>query len=342
MFQINKKKDLFGNIEPADNRQRFYVQWHLTDRCNLRCKHCYQEDTVCKSMSYEDALIALDKLAEYIHGQGEFTTQINLTGGEPLLYPELFPLIDEIKNRNFKWALLTNGLPLLDNPKLAEEIRKRNPVFVQVSLEGGKTTNDEIRGIGTYEKIGQAMDILVSHEIKTLVSFTVNAKNYHEFSDVAKVAGKHKVYKLWCDRYVGQGELALSTEQYKEFLAILKKERKASLRKKGIKISAERSLQFIAGGNGYICGAGGALLVLLPDGTILPCRRLPLPLGNIFQRESVEEILKQSEIWQELTRPVYSNECLVCSDFRRCKGGAKCISYAQKGYFHGKDVNCCR
>lgn len=325
-----------------EEKQRFYVQWHLTDQCNLRCKHCYQENETCKCMSYKDAVKALDKLTEYLDTKKDFVPQINLTGGEPLLYPNLFALVDEIRRRGYKWALLTNGLLLLENSELIENIKERYPVFVQVSLEGGQVINDSIRGEGTYEKIGKAMDVLTTHGVKTLLSFTVNANNYQEFSTVATVARNHKIHKLWCDRYVGNDELSLSTEQYQEFLGILKKERKASFKNRKTKISAERSLQFMAGGDGYICGAGGSLLVLLSDGTLLACRRLPLPLGNIFQAGSIEEILEGSDIWQKLIRPVYSNDCLECTDFNRCKGGAKCVTYAQKGYFHGKDVNCPR
>lgn len=323
-----------------DLTKRFYVQWHVTDECNLKCRHCYQADDMHKTMSYEDALIALDKISEYIGRLDGFEAQINLTGGEPLLYNKLFELIDEIRKRGFKWALLTNGIMLSDSSHLVRKIKEREPVFVQVSLEGSETVNDEIRGKGTYEKICRAMDVLVAEGIKTLVSFTVNAKNYREFTAVAKAAKEHRVYKLWCDRYVGKDELTLTTEQYTEFLNILKKERKRTKRSSHTVISAERSLQFIAGGDGYLCGAGGALLVLLSDGTILPCRRLPLPLGNIFEEGKVEDILKSSEIWQMLTRPQYSNDCLACSDFGRCKGGAKCVTYAQTGYFFAKDINC--
>ena len=62
--------------------------------------------------------------------------------------------------------------------------------------------------------------------------------------------------------------------------------------------------------------------------------------GDITLHFILFDILKSSEIWQMLTRPQYSNDCLACSDFGRCKGGAKCVTYAQTGYFFAKDINC--
>src|SRR5512137_2841179 len=72
----------------------FGFQWHLTDRCNLRCRHCYQEDFTPASERDLDALKAMaDRIFQALPDR---QVSINLTGGEPLLLPWLFELIEHL------------------------------------------------------------------------------------------------------------------------------------------------------------------------------------------------------------------------------------------------------
>lgn len=330
-------QNIFNKIKnsPAPDLPKFYIQWHLTDCCNLHCLHCYQEDAVQRTISEEECQMLLQRLDDYFKGR-EVQPQINLTGGEPLIYPHLYQLVDQIRERGWQWALLTNGTFLTDDH--VRQIQLRKPVFVQVSLEGPEKVNDACRGNGSYQKILAGADRLVAAGVKTLVSFTVTSNNWRTFPEVAEICRRHRIHKLWCDRYVGKDALCISTEDYQSFLQLLHIEREKSTPE--TKIAACRSLQFLAGGDGYLCAAGRNLLVFLPDGDMLPCRRLPLSLGNVLQADSIKSLLDRSEVWKELNRAVFDTSCIQCKDFRRCRGGARCVTYAQTGNLHVKDINC--
>src|SRR4030042_1570647 len=74
----------------------FYIQWHITNLCNLRCKHCYQDDFSKKSdLDWQGLKRVSDHLLTTIR-DWDRTACIHLTGGEPLLKPELFPLLNHL------------------------------------------------------------------------------------------------------------------------------------------------------------------------------------------------------------------------------------------------------
>ena len=135
------------------------LQWHLSEACNLRCKHCYQENHVPVQLPYKDLLKILNQYRKLLKETG-CLGHINLTGGEPLFCPHLFKLLDEFKKDKdlYSFAILTNGTLLTD--ETAKKLASYDPWFIQVSLEGGKKTNDFVRGEGTYEKIGEAIKLL--------------------------------------------------------------------------------------------------------------------------------------------------------------------------------------
>ena len=80
-----------------DNNE-FYFQWHITEKCNLRCGHCYQANYKDQNeMSIEEVKEVADKLF-YTLRKWNKKGRIALTGGEPLLNPKLFPLIKYLEN----------------------------------------------------------------------------------------------------------------------------------------------------------------------------------------------------------------------------------------------------
>ena len=102
----------------------FILQWHLSENCNLKCLHCYQEDhrPVCISYNklehiYNEFINLIDKLNMKGH--------INITGGEPLCNPHLYKILDLIKKDNrVSFSILTNGT--LINDEIAFNVALRN------------------------------------------------------------------------------------------------------------------------------------------------------------------------------------------------------------------------
>lgn len=323
-------------------KSKYVLQWHITHLCNLRCKHCYQEE-YNNHMPKEDFYNYLDKFCDYIK-EKNVLPQINLTGGEPLLHPNFFEFAKEIRKRNIKLGILTNGTMI--DIETAKRISDLKPIMVQISLDGIKETHDEIRGNGNFEKALIGIDNLKKFGVKVLVSFTAQKCNYKDFSELVKICKRHKVDKIWWDRIVTYSKedtetKALSTEEFKELVEVTNKLRKHyNTFYKSFNVANDRGLQFIGSNDcGYVCGAGGNLIIFLADGSVMPCRRIPFIIGNI-KDDNLENIIKSSSLMKELKEFYAPIECYTCKNIIKCKGGSRCVTYAQTGDLYRKDVNC--
>lgn len=325
--------------------KRFILQWHLSEHCNLHCLHCYQDGhkPVCLRFDelkniYEQYKKLLKKLKMKGH--------INITGGEPICNPFFFKILDLIKNDSelITFSILSNGT-LIDD-EMARKITNYKPYYVQVSLEGGKKTNDYIRGKGTYKLIGKGIDNLKKYGIFTSISFTATKINYKEFPRVVKFAKKHKVDNVWSDRYIPIGKedksLMLNYKDTRSYLKIMENERE-KLIKKNISIptiSMYRALQFqMTNDFAYGCTAGDTLLTIMENGDLVPCRRMPVVIGNLL-KEDMYELYKKSDFLIELRKNQIPDDCKLCDNSELCRGGLKCLTYAIYNDLNHIDVGC--
>lgn len=330
--------ELFGNDTPT-----YVLQLHITELCNLRCLHCYQNEYGAV-MSAATFYAVLSQYLSFTSGKN-LKRQINITGGEPLLHPEFFEFAAAVRRENIRLGILTNGT--LIDPETAEKLAALKPVFVQISLDGTKEIHNKIRGKGNFEKSLYAIDLLKKNGVKVLVSFTAQKNNRHDLAKLAGVCRKHSVDKLWWDRVVTYSpqetaETALTTEEFSELLCDAVRVAKIDrfLHRKKVLFNC-RSLQFAGdkSGGGYHCSAGHNLIVICADGSVMPCRRLPFVIGNINDN-TLSDIIKSSDVMKELAGTPIPAECIKCRELARCLGGSKCVTYAQTGSFKSGDVNC--
>ena len=326
--------------------KRFVLQWHLSENCNLKCLHCYQENHKLVQLSYENLVIIYNQFKELLT-KLKIKGHINITGGEPLCNPYFFRILDLIKKDEeiISFSILSNGT--LINEDIAKKIKSYNPYYVQVSLEGGKKINDYIRGTGTYEKIGKGIDNLKKYDIFTSISFTATSINYKEFPKVVKYAVKHKVDNVWSDRYIPLGDnedksLTLNVEQTQEYLNIMNNEREKlrNKRKNTTSISMYRALQFQKTNDfAYGCTAGDTLLTVMENGDLVPCRRMPIVVGNLL-KDNMYELYKNSKVLKELRLNKIPDDCSECEHSEMCHGGLKCLTYALYKELNHKDIGC--
>ena len=326
--------------------RRFVLQWHLGEQCNLKCLHCYQENHKYINLPYENLVLIYDQYKELLT-KLKMKGHINITGGEPLCNPHLFKLLDLIKSDStlISFSILTNGTLL--TPEIAKKIKSYNPYYVQVSLEGGKKTNDYIRGKGTYKKIAEGIKCLKKEDIFTSISFTATKLNYKEFPKVVKYARKLNVDNVWSDRYIPLGdsidkELMMNYEETREYLKIMNCERDKLMRMKNnhTTISMYRALQFqMTNDFAYGCTAGDTLLTVMENGDLVPCRRMPIVVGNLL-KDNMYKLYKNNKILKELRKNTIPDDCKDCEHASMCHGGLKCLTYALYKDLNHKDVGC--
>ena len=323
----------------------FVLQWHLSEACNLKCKHCYQEDHVPVQLSYEELISILNQYRNLLK-KLKVKGHINITGGEPLCSPHFFKLLDEFKKDKdlYSFSILTNGT--LINDEMAKKIASYNPEYVQVSLEGGKRINDYVRGKGVYKKVGEAIKLLKKYNVYVSLSFTATKLNYKEFPKVIKYACKCGVDTVWSDRFIPLGtsydkEFQMNKEETNEYLKIMANERKQlKFKNSNTHIAMYRALQFQKTNNyPYACTAGNSLLTVMENGDLVPCRRMPIVVGNLL-KDDMYDLYKNNKVLKDLRKDTTPDDCKKCEHSKGCAGGLKCLTYSIFGDLNHKDVGC--
>ena len=96
--------------------------------------------------------------------------------------------------------------------------------------------------------------------------------------------------------------------------------------------------------NGRYCQVGNNHFTVLENGTVLPCRRLPIPIGNLFHQD-LNDILNHPLLWKfRRKHTLMKGKCRACvfnnGLWRYCSGGASCISYSYYGDPFMPDPQC--
>ncbi len=351
MMRVEYEYQLSGErMNRSERPKHLLMQWHITDRCNLRCQHCYQEGYSDEGPDFAQMLGILDQyeilLAALGNGNRRIPGQINITGGEPFVRKDFLHLLREIRRRRIPFAILSNG-SFIDQAT-ASFLKALAPRFIQLSLEGTQIRHDTIRGDGDYARVLDSLRILKESGIRTLISFTAHRENFREFPEIADLCRRNGITRLWADRLIplGAGDggytETLSPEETESFFQLMA----ASTKRRWYKIgdgavSMRRALQFLVSGKQpYRCNAGYGLITVMPDGTVLPCRRLPIPAGNIFDT-SLTNIYFESKVLQELRNPANTGKgCETCPHQTECSGGLRCLAYSMTGDPYRADPGC--
>ena len=331
---------------------RMLLQWHITERCNQRCIHCYQDKYTHNELSFTDLLKILAQFKELLTALSKragkhIHAHITVTGGEPFFRSDFQELLEIFAAHRalFSFAILTNGT-CIDAP-MARRLRKLAPTFVQVSIEGTATTHDKIRGKGNFAQTVTAIKHLRRERIRTLISFTAQRQNFREFKEVAKLGQQLRVDRVWSDRLIPWGsgtnlrEQVMTPTETKEFFTIMEQAQTRITWFRHTEIAMFRALQFLIGGDQpYRCTAGDTLLTIQPNGDLYPCRRLPIRVGNLL-KTSLLELYDTAELFHKLRNPQQIIAgCQACFYAKLCQGGLKCLAYSVTGDLFTADPGC--
>lgn len=327
---------------------RLTLQFHITGKCNLRCRHCYRSDDNREILSLNDIYAVFEQffsLSEQYNYKNRIKEKphVNLTGGEPLMREDIFDILDFIgTNRHRLTAgILTNGTPI--DESMIESIKRNRISFIQMSIDGNREIHDSIRAPGDYDRTFATAQSLHQNGVKTMISFTANRENFSFLPEAAKECGRCGVTKLWSDRMVpigsGRNINFIDRETMLPYLFTLQKTREICAFP-DTEVAMDRALQFLATGDKpYACSAGISLITVDEFGEILPCRRMPISCGNIFDT-TLEEVYFHHKTFRQLRKEGYPEECAQCECRTECRGGARCQSYAVYNDFNRADPAC--
>jgi len=318
----------------------FVFQWHLTERCNLRCRHCYQEGRLGPEMPLEEIRAVIGEISQMLAAWQEaydleFTPSFNITGGEPFLRPDFPDILAELARAQFDCFVLSNGT--LIGPEQARLVSELGVKGVQVSLEGPQEIHDRIRGPGSFAAAVAGIRQLLAAGVAVSINATLSRFNAASFEELVNLASELQVPRLGFSRLVPAGQgLALLGQMLTAAEVQELYEKIFSLRVSGLEIvtgdpvaaqmqepEATDAGDIPAGG----CAAGVAGLTILPDGTVTPCRRLPLSLGRAG-RDSLRELWAVSPVLEQLRdKSRYRGKCGQCRRWAACRG-CRAIAYA--------------
>jgi len=327
---------------------KLYFQWHITNLCNYRCKHCYQDRfDDQEDLNWQGLKRVSDKILHYAL-RNRKKIVINITGGEPFLKEELFLLLDYLdsKEQIQKLVIITNG-SLLDEKKIDMLKRYRKLKEIKFSLEGATAlTNDIIRGRGSYEKVMRAVQLIKEKtNLSCLIMFTAFKSNIKELPLLFNLAKDKGFCGIIIERFfpLGRGkaisqELLESEDWYnlnKELLKLdnfsFNLEDLLIYRAFWIKIFPKK-IEIL----GAPCNVGKDAFCIMPNADIYPCRRFILKLGNLLEN-SLDEIIN-SEILKRIIETRKKGRCADC-DIKGCSS-CPALSYLLTGDWSKEDFQC--
>jgi radical SAM protein with 4Fe4S-binding SPASM domain len=319
-----------------------YALWELTQRCNLCCIHCR---AAASPQTLENNLIKGEDMVRLIRELKELgCPTLALTGGEPLLRPDIVDIVKEATKQGIKTRIQSNSLLLTED--LAKKLKAAGLYSFGVGLDGSRPEiSDQIRNLkGALNKAIASIKLLKSLGIKVHVEFTVTRLNMNDLKatlDMLEGLGVDTFLAraaIFTGRANGDNPIfVLKPEEYRKFLEQLSLEREH--RKIKMVINCQDPLYHLADssimnklkefGDVYSgkvisgCTAGQDMIHIRCDGKIGICTFLQdVVLGDFYQDSLVDIWNNRRAVKgvQQLINREYSGACGTCCDRFICGG----------------------
>ena len=321
------------------------VSWNTTNQCNMFCDHCYRD----AGARLEDELTTGQgkTLIDQIKAAG-FRLMI-MSGGEPLMRPDIFELCAHAVSRGLRTVMGTNGT--LITPQVAAELGRSGVAACAVSLDSiVASENDAFRKLeGAYDRALKGMANLKRAGIPFQINTTVmdwNVRHLESMTDMAVELGAmahHLFFLVPTGRATSIEQEALRVKEYEQTLnRIMEKQKKVKIEIKPtcapqfIRVADRKGIpiRFTRG-----CLAGISYCIISPKGDVQPCAYLDIPLGNVKQ-ESFVDIWRQNPLLNELRSQQYGGKCGQCEYTQRCGGCRARAYYYNNGDYMAQDDWC--
>ncbi len=268
-----------------------FLELLITERCNLRCRHCYIGDPGAEELPVADIVEVLD---EFNRMQG---LKVLITGGEPMMHGRFWELNDFLSGYPLRKVLLSNGL-LLNS----RNIRDLNVEEIQVSIDGLEASHDAIRGGGTFKRAMRALTLALDAGMDVSVSTMIHPGNLGDFDEMERLFRGMGVKEWTVDVPCPTGRMADNPG------LVLEPERAGRFLRYGF------GGGFHSGGEGFACGLH--LVSVLPDGGVARCA--------FYSDRAAGHISEGLERCWRRIRPLRLSEIgCDCEAVEECRGGCR-------------------
>ena len=344
------------------------VSISITGACNLNCSYCFYNNEMerLKDLKTEQWLAFFGTLRELS------VMDVSLTGGEALLRPDIFELIDGVIANHMRYNILSNGT-LIDD-KVIEELsrgkRKQRLDYIQVSIDGSRAEVHNLSRPDSFDGAIRGLKLLRQHHFPTAVRVTINKHNLHDLENIAALL----LDEIGMNSFgtndampIGSGcrsdrEVSLNQREKLEAMRIVKglKERygnritanagplakldmydEMERARRGEKVDTSWKMGYLSA-----CGCIFQKIDILHDGTIVPCCMLPgLNLGNILT-DSLLEVWQTHPILDAMRnrRSIPMNQvkgCEHCEWNAYCNGSCPGMAHQLTGDFNRANPEDC-
>ncbi|MCE2393209.1 radical SAM protein [Candidatus Poribacteria bacterium] len=337
------------------------VSWNITRLCNLKCTHCYLpagfvDTNEFPSGYYRDTELTQSQCFRVIDEIAEINPNILLilTGGEPLLRPDILKISDYAARTGFLVVMGTNGVLL--NDETVQKMSDHGVAGAGISLDAVDPVNhDKFRGMdGAWEGTMNGVEALKRANLDFLVQTSVTRWNYDEIPQIVDFAYElgAKVFNLYFLVRTGRGKtvMDITPAQYERMLSTLfelqAKYRgkmlvaaKCAPHYKRVIYEQQSDSPFLQAYPSGTCPCGIYYCRITPEGDLTPCPYMPVNVGNL-KTESFATLWNQSKVFHELRdRKLLEGKCGAC-EFRDVCGGCRARAYALTDNYLAEDPSC--
>lgn len=326
------------------------IYFYLTKECNLACRHCWISPKF-KNIKVADEYLSLDLLKSIIDQAIPLgLTDIKLSGGEPLLHPDILDILSIARDRDLCVNVETNGT--LVTKEFTDSISSCNKKFISVSLDGvDAPTHDWVRGVkGSFDLTLNGIRILVGAGLKPQIIMSLFRRNIDQIEPLLSMAEKMGAGSVKCN-IIQPSARGLSVYANNETLTIEEIIRISAMlndsvvKKYSIPLffsipPAFRPMSNIFGNGGHCCSCNICHIIgVLGDGSYALCgigETIPELIFGHATKDPLEFVWNNNPVIREIREGLpgkLTGICAQCAMKSICKGS--CIA---QNFFRSKEL----
>ena len=335
----------------------FAFQWHITDECDQRCKHCYIfSENACKkldSMTWEQMQKTLENCLDFCRAYDRLP-YFYITGGDPILHPDFWRLLERLHELQIPFTILGNPFHLDD--EVCRRLKALGCEKYQLSLDGMEKTHDWFRKPGSFAITLEKIGCINRGGIRSVIMTTVSGTNIDEVPAIVDAAVQAGANVFAFARYCPTSEekdVGIEPLRYRKLLEDCDRKFRAYeaagcetyFNKKdhlwtlyayetgAFRLPEDAQPGMIYGG----CNCGNCHLTILPTGEVYACRRVQNSrVGNVFADRLADLWIGPMEAYRDYNR---FSKCAKCELLAYCRG-CPAVASGRDGDFYAPDPQC--